>query len=731
MRKLFALFLASLLPISLLAGTGDVNGDGKVNVADIVEIVNYLGGKPSEIFLAAEADCNNDGKVDQSDVDAMADMILTGYDFNMTYDEDKVRSALMDLYYATDGDHWKNNTNWGSDKPISEWYGLDFTYDGRFWGINLYDNNLSGTLPSSLKNLTSIYHLYLNSNNLTGTIPQELSMMSNLHVIDLSRNNLSGEFPQKPFETWMNRAGTRANFNFFENNFSGPIPEWVQKHRLFSEFWPEFCCQKDINLRAITDTTYIPGPYYKLTDINKEVHESSKDYSNNKLVVLYRWATWCPYSQSFTPILSSAYNKYKDAGLKVIGLDDFGSIPADTQEELEAYCVEHNVTWPNVSLFYSNDERNNSVWPMTLTTETPLIFAVNNKGELVFHSFGGCYNDFISLVEEYFGPIDKEDYYTSSDYSHDGEVLILQTATEGNGVDIVFVGEAFTDKDIASGGKYEQKMKAAMTQFFSYEPYKSLRNRFNVYAVNAVSPNEEFAEDAKHAIEENDETAFKYALKAVGDNPERLLVGVIYNTETTLDRSYCSMYSDGSCVAYLMDGINEVLNHELGGHGIAQLMDEYIEPGNELLELPDTKKAELDELWPTGAAVNVDYHSAASDIKWAHILNNPLYSDEVGIYEGSFLYGKGAYRPSENSMMRYNDCDFNAPSRESIYKHVMQYSEGDSWTYDFETFVAFDAPAREAIKAARGKARDAETRRRRIETRPPTINKGIWRDARQ
>jgi hypothetical protein len=187
-------------------------------------------------------------------------------------------------------------------------------------------------------------------------------------------------------------------------------------------------------------------------------------------------------------------------------MDDFGSQPHDTQEELESYCAEHHVTWPNISLGYDyENDRYNIVWPMTIVTETPLIFAVDSKGELVFQSIGGCYDDFIPLLEKMFGPIDDTEYYTSTDYSQDGKVTKLQTATEGEGIDLVFMGEAFVDKDMESGGKYEQKMNEAMEQFFSIEPYTSLRSHFNVYAVKAVSPNAEFASDAKHAINESNE----------------------------------------------------------------------------------------------------------------------------------------------------------------------------------------------------------------------------------
>ena len=47
---------------------GDVNGDGAVDAKDIVEVTNYLGGKPSAAFDMSAADLNGDGKIDISDI---------------------------------------------------------------------------------------------------------------------------------------------------------------------------------------------------------------------------------------------------------------------------------------------------------------------------------------------------------------------------------------------------------------------------------------------------------------------------------------------------------------------------------------------------------------------------------------------------------------------------------------------------------------------------------------
>jgi len=56
---------------------GDANGDGEINVADIVEVVNYILGRPSDIFMWDAADLNGDGEVNVTDIVAIVNIILT------------------------------------------------------------------------------------------------------------------------------------------------------------------------------------------------------------------------------------------------------------------------------------------------------------------------------------------------------------------------------------------------------------------------------------------------------------------------------------------------------------------------------------------------------------------------------------------------------------------------------------------------------------------------------
>ena len=105
------------------------------------------------------------------------------------------RAVLVELYNATDGANWADNTNWLSDKPMRTWYGVTTDDEGRVAELSLSDNQLSGGIPTELGNLSNLQSLYLNHNQLSGEIPTELGNLSNLGTLDLGGNQLSGEMP--------------------------------------------------------------------------------------------------------------------------------------------------------------------------------------------------------------------------------------------------------------------------------------------------------------------------------------------------------------------------------------------------------------------------------------------------------------------------------------------------------------------------------------------------------
>ena len=131
------------------------------------------------------------------------------------------RQALIDLYTSTNGASWTTQTNWnGAAGTENTWYGV--TTDAgntTVLELHLQSNNLVGTLPSSLGNLSNLQNLSLYSNQLTGSIPPELGNLSNLQILNLYDNQLTGSIP-----TELGSLSNLTQLNLFLNQLTGNIP---------------------------------------------------------------------------------------------------------------------------------------------------------------------------------------------------------------------------------------------------------------------------------------------------------------------------------------------------------------------------------------------------------------------------------------------------------------------------------------------------------------------------
>ena len=105
----------------------------------------------------------------------------------MTAQQLAERNGLVALYEATDGPNWKNNTNWLSDKPLDEWYGVATNKDGSVIQLELSNNRLAGIIPPQVGNLLKLEYLDLNDNLLTGEIQSHLGNLSNLKTLSLQQ----------------------------------------------------------------------------------------------------------------------------------------------------------------------------------------------------------------------------------------------------------------------------------------------------------------------------------------------------------------------------------------------------------------------------------------------------------------------------------------------------------------------------------------------------------------
>ena len=106
------------------------------------------------------------------------------------------REALVALYNATGGANWTNNTNWLTNAPVGQWYGVTADSEGCVTKLNLTSNQLKGEIPPELASLTNLKVLALGGNELTGKIPAGLGSLAKLEWLYLSENQLTGPIPR-------------------------------------------------------------------------------------------------------------------------------------------------------------------------------------------------------------------------------------------------------------------------------------------------------------------------------------------------------------------------------------------------------------------------------------------------------------------------------------------------------------------------------------------------------
>lgn len=694
-----------------------------------------------------------------------------GYDTT----EEMERAALTAFYIATGGENWKNNDNWCSDKPLSEWYGITTDNSGRVTQVSLSSNQLSGYLPPEIGNLTKLYGLYLDSNRLTGNIPSELCTLTNLGYLDFGLNQLSGAIPSG-IGNMTNLTGLYLNGNMFSgtipsaignlkklqyiylngntlsgtlppetgnltdlksfdlrgNQLSGTIPKSVQQASWWRQLWVNIVYGNRFDLSSTT----IPAPEFSLRTLDGTLADSSI-YAKNKYTVLFQWAYWCGYTKSFTPILVKLYEKYRNHGLDVLGWTTEGTL-----QDVSNFISSYGIAWQNV---YCNKSDNEHYPPLTIYFY-PAVNVVDSNGNIIFNCVNDNYNDLESFLYEHLGEGDPEAPYESTDYSQDGKVTTLHKASKGNGIDIILLGDAFSDRQIADG-TYMRAMQTMASHIFDEEPYKSFSDLFNVYVVNVVSASEGydsgstalsgFFGDGTH-VGGNDNVGFQYALKAISRSRlDEALIIIAMNKDAYAGTCYmyysnstAGDYGSGPSVAYFptssdTDTFAQLLHHEACGHGFAKLADEYsyLAMGTiPLSEVEESKNLQTSRGWWK----NVDFTSNPATVLWNYFLNDSRYAnDGLGVYEGGMTYWRGVWRPTNNSIMRYNTGGFNAPSREAIYYRIHKLAYGSSWVYNYEDFVKYDEINRKT-KANSGHAAYQPDNYKPLH--PPVVMNKSWTD---
>ncbi|XP_057441398.1 leucine-rich repeat receptor-like serine/threonine-protein kinase BAM3 [Lotus japonicus] len=85
--------------------------------------------------------------------------------------------------------------------------------------LNLSNNNLSGSLTTSIGNLPTLQIMLLHGNKFTGEIPPDIGRLKNILKMDMSFNNFSGNIPLE-----IGNCFLLTYLDLSQNQLSGPIP---------------------------------------------------------------------------------------------------------------------------------------------------------------------------------------------------------------------------------------------------------------------------------------------------------------------------------------------------------------------------------------------------------------------------------------------------------------------------------------------------------------------------
>lgn len=280
--------------------------------------------------------------------------------------------------------------------------------------------------------------------------------------------------------------------------------------------------------------------------------------------------------------------------------------------------------------------------------------------------------------------VDPDDYFIQDSPKHHISVLnVYGDFAPEKAVDIVILPDGYTEEEM---GKFVIDCNFFKECLFSYEPYVSYQDRFNIRAVMAPSKDSGItipAEDVWKNTALN--CAFytfdseRYCMSYDNQSIRNLAGTVPYDQIYILANT--SKYGGGGiynfyCVSSTDDNFSsDVIIHEFG-HGFAGLGDEYYDDSGSYEEFYNLNI----EPWEPNITTLVNF-----DSKWKDMLKKKTpvptpdtekYDDEVGVFEGGGYEPKGVYRPKRDCLMKtFNGNKFCEVCHKAIEKMILYYTE--------------------------------------------------------
>ena len=126
--------------------------------------------------------------------------------------------TLQSLFNSSGGLSWTNSTGWLQNNSPCSWFGVACS-GGSVSTLRLDNNQLSGTIPTQIGNLTQLTELRLDSNQLSGLMPPQIGNLTRLTRLFLDSNQLRGPIPSQ-----LGDLDRLDILRLGQNRLSGSIP---------------------------------------------------------------------------------------------------------------------------------------------------------------------------------------------------------------------------------------------------------------------------------------------------------------------------------------------------------------------------------------------------------------------------------------------------------------------------------------------------------------------------
>ena len=257
---------------------------------------------------------------------------------------------------------------------------------------------------------------------------------------------------------------------------------------------------------------------------------------------------------------------------------------------------------------------------------------------------------------------------------------MLQSGNEKDCIDVAILAEGYTEKEMDI---FYQDAQRTCESLFSYEPFRSMKGKFNIVAVASPSTDSGVSVPRKNqwkqtAVHSHFDTFYsdRYLTTSRVKSVHNALAGIPY--EHIIILANTDVYGGGGIYnSYTLTTAHHpmfkpVVVHEFG-HSFGGLADEYFYDND---VMTDTYPLDV-EPWEQNISTRVNFAS-----KWKDMLPSgapiptPIAEKKkypVGVYEGGGYSAKGIYRPAYDCRMKTNEYPEFCPVCQRAIRRMIEF----------------------------------------------------------